>query len=109
MKVDLALRAVAEAEHIEVTDEALGEEITALAQRLGQEPAIVREEFERAGHLPEVRSDLRKRAAFEWLLERAEVVDEDGEPLDRALLEVQPPAVEDSAETDHRHQPEEAE
>lgn len=108
VRVDLALRAVADTEGLDATAEDLDAEIVALAERLGQEPAMVREEFERAGHIPAVRSDLRKRTAFEWLLERAEVVDEDGGPIDRSLLEANPEHP-DSIPTEHHHDPEEAE
>ena len=51
----------------------------------------VRREFERGGQLAAVRSDVRKRKALDWLLERVEVVDEDGQPIDRAELEIRPP------------------
>ena len=37
--------------------------------------------------MPAVRSDLRKRKALEWLIEHVEIVDEDGNPIDRAALE----------------------
>ena len=50
----------------------------------------VRAEFERGGNLSAVRSDVRKRKALDWLLERVEIVDEDGQPIDRADLEIGP-------------------
>ena len=93
MKVDLALRAVAEAEGIECTDDDLTEEIDGVAARVGKSPEQVREQFERVGQLSAVRSDIRKRKALEWLLERAEVVDADGATIDRSELEL--PADED--------------
>ena len=47
---------------------------------------------------------MRKRTALEWLLERVEIVDEDGQAIDRAELELTPedvsPAPSDAAETD---------
>jgi trigger factor len=89
-RIDLALRALAEAEGIVATDEQLDEEFTEAAQRMQRDPAEFRAEFERTGDLEAVRSDLRKRGALEWLLERVEIVDEDGNPLDRSDLE--PPA-----------------
>lgn len=90
VKVDLALRAVAEAEGIECTDEDLDLEIEGVALRVGAGADEVREQFERAGQVSAVRSDIRKRKALEWLLDRAEVLDQDGEPIDRSELE--PPA-----------------
>jgi len=93
VKVDLALRAVAAAEGLDCTDEDLEAEIEGVAERVGQSPESVREQFERVGQLSAVRSDIRKRKALEWLIERVEVRDEDGSPIDRS--ELQPPADED--------------
>jgi trigger factor len=87
VKVDLALRAVADAEQIECTDEELDAEIERVAAQVSEKPARVRAQFERGGQLPAVRSDIRKRKAFEWLLERVEIVDQDGQPLERSELE----------------------
>ncbi len=88
VKVDLALRAVAEAEGIECTTEDLDDEIDGVAARVGQSPEQVRERFERVGQLSAVRSDIRKRKALEWLIERAEVLDPDGATIDRSELEL---------------------
>ena len=90
VKVDLALRAVADAEEIECTDDDLEEELTSVAERVGEKVDKVRREFERGGQLAAVRSDVRKRKALDWLLERVEIVDEDGQPIDRAELEIRP-------------------
>jgi len=88
VKVDLALRAVAEAESIECTEDDLTDEIDGVAARVGQSPEEVRERFERVGQLSAVRSDIKKRKALEWLLERAEVLDPDGATIDRSELEL---------------------
>jgi trigger factor len=96
VKVDLALRAVADAEGIECTDEDLTDELEAVAERVGQPVDEVRERFERAGQISAVRSDIKKRKALEWLLERAEVLDPDGVTIDRSELEL--PVDDDDAE-----------
>jgi trigger factor len=88
VKVDLALRAVAEAEGIECTDEDLEQEYAQVAERLNLKAKEVRRQFERAEQVPAVRSDVKKRKAFDWLLERVEIVDEDGTTIDRAALEL---------------------
>ena len=100
VKVDLALRAVAEAEGIECTDEDLAEELDGVAARVGQTADEVRERFERVGQLSAVRSDIRKRKALEWLLERAEVVDSDGAIIERSELELPVDTDDDTEETD---------
>ncbi|WP_208028204.1 trigger factor [Rhabdothermincola sediminis] len=86
-KVDLALRAVADAEGLEATEEDLDAEYEAAASRLGVDPAKMREEFARGGQEQAVRSDIKKRKALDWLVERVEIVDEEGHPIDRADLE----------------------
>ncbi|HEV3225300.1 MAG TPA: trigger factor [Acidimicrobiales bacterium] len=88
VKADLALRAVADAEGFEATDDDVDAEITALAERLDEKPAKVRQQFERADQLPAVRSDIRKRKALDWLVEHVELVDEQGVPIERAALEL---------------------
>jgi trigger factor len=89
VKVDLALRAVADAEGIECTDDDLDAEVVQVAERVGEKVGRVRQEFERGGQLAAVRSDVRKRKALDWLLEQVEIVDDDGQPIDRADLEIQ--------------------
>jgi trigger factor len=98
VKADLALRAVAEAEDIEATDEEVDAEIVQLAERVGQKPERLRKELERADQVPAVRSDVKKGKALEWLVERVEIVDDEGQPIDRALLEA-PEVPEEVAET----------
>src|SRR5690606_1710863 len=87
VKVDLALRAVAVAEGIDVSDEELDEEIEGVAARVGATPEQVRERFESVGQISAVRSDIKKRKALEWLIERVEVVDAEGNAIDRSELE----------------------
>lgn len=96
VRVDLALRAVATAEDIEVDDDDLDAEIESVAVRVGQPAKKVRQQFERNGQIPLVRSDVRTRKAMDWVLERIEVVDRDGTVLDRAALLADP-------EHDHQH------
>lgn len=88
VKVDLALRAVAESEGFVVSDEDLDKHLAELARRFGGEVEEIRTNFERAGQMLAVRSDIKKGKALEWLLERVELVDEDGNPVDRASLEL---------------------
>jgi trigger factor len=87
VRVDLALRAVAEAEELDISDEELEDEIVHIAGHVNEKPDKVRRQLERNDQLPLVRSDLRKKKALDWLLEHVEVVDDEGEPVDRALLE----------------------
>jgi trigger factor len=96
VKADLALRSVAQAQAIDVTDDEVEAEIGRLAVRFGEKPAALRRELERGDGLQAVRSDLKKGKALEWLVEHAEVVDEEGRAIDRSLLE--PEATEEQDE-----------
>jgi trigger factor len=97
VRADLALRAVAEAEGIEADDDDLDEEFDGLAQRLELPVGDVREQLERGGQVPALRSDIKKRKALEWVIERVEVVDDDGNVIDRDDLETPSPDDDDEA------------
>jgi trigger factor len=88
VKVDLALRAVADAENIDCTDEDIEAEYASVAERVGEDVSVIRERFERAEQVSAVRSDIRKRKALDWLLTHVEIVDEEGLAIDRADLEI---------------------
>jgi trigger factor len=90
VKLDLALRALAQSEGLEPTDREVDAYIARLANDAGAEPdklEQLREEVQRRGQLPAIRSDLRKSKAFDWVVEHADIVDEEGKRVDRALLE----------------------
>ena len=88
VKADLALRALVEAEAIEITDEELDEELAAMGTRLDMDADQVRDQLERAGRLSAVRSDRRKAKAMRWLMDSVELVDENGTPVSRDDLKV---------------------
>lgn len=102
VKADLALRAVAEAESLEVDDDDVDAEIEALAQRFGQKPDKVRRQLERNDQISAIRSDLRTRKALDWILEHVEIVDPDGTPIDRGEL-IPDAEAHDHAGHDHPH------
>ncbi len=87
VKADLALRAVAEAEGIEGDDDAVEAQIHHMAHQIHEDPDEVRGRLERADQLQAVRSDVAKSKALEWLVDHAEIVDEEGRPVDRGDLE----------------------
>jgi trigger factor len=86
VSADLALRALADAEDLEVTDEDVDTHIERLASRLSRTPRQLRQQLERDGQVQAVRSDVRKTKAVEWLIEHVDLVDLEGQPIDRALL-----------------------
>ena len=86
VRADLALRALADAESIEVTDEELDEALAEMAEQARTTPRDLRRRLEHAGRLPAVRSDRRKAKALAWLIEHVELVDDDGNPVSRDEL-----------------------
>jgi trigger factor len=88
IRVDLGLRALSEAEAIEADDSDLDAEIERIAQQVGEKPAKVRKQLDRNDQLSLVRSDVRRRKALDWLIEHVEIVDPDGAPIDRELIDV---------------------
>ncbi len=90
VKADLALRALADAEQLEVTEDDLESEIQGLSERMQQSPAALRQQLESADQMPAVRSDIRKAKALEWLMEHVEIVDDEGKPIAREDLQPDP-------------------
>ena len=86
VKADLALKAVAEREGIEASDEELNEEIVRIAEQRKQRPTAVRRQLEDEDQLPAVLSGIRKTKALEWLIGHTEFVDEEGRAIDRSEL-----------------------
>lgn len=87
-RLDLALRAIAEAENLEVTDHDLEHELEHIGGHLDKTADEVRAEFVEAGRMPALRADLLKNKALDWVLERVKVVDEDGHPVSPDALEL---------------------
>ena len=100
VRLDLALRAVAAAEGLEADDDTLEAElhqvVLAATRRAPAdegseldttaEASRLREALASAGQLSPMRSEISKRAALEWITERVELVDPDGEVIDPELL-----------------------
>ena len=86
VKVDLALRSVADAEGIEVSDDDLEAEYQRIAVRVNQKVNQVRKAYERNDAVSGLRGEIRKAKALEWLLRHVEIVDTEGQPIDRELL-----------------------
>lgn len=87
-RVDLALRAIALAEAIEVLEEDLDLEFEAVAARVQQDSDLVRTQLTEAGHLPALKTDISKRKALDWLTESVTITDEAGNSIVFADLAV---------------------
>lgn len=98
VRADLALRALADAESVEVDDAELDEAIAEMAGEVRTTPAELRRRLEHAGRLAAVRSDRRKAKALAWLIEHVELVDEDGNPVSRGELRTDRDSVAEAAD-----------
>ncbi len=86
VKVDLALRAVALAEGLEVTDDDVAAEYARIALQVRQKASEVRKLYEKNDAVTDLIAQITKTKALDWLLEHVEVVDPAGNPVDRDLL-----------------------
>jgi trigger factor len=85
VRADLALRAVIAQEEIAATDDEVDAEVERIAQQMDEKPAKVRKDLERRGVIEAVRSDIARGKALAFLMDHAEVVDADGNPVDLSL------------------------
>ena len=86
VKSDLALRAVAVAETLEVAAEELEHEYAQMAMRFGQKAKDIRRAYEQNDAVPELIGQIRKNKALDWLIHHVEFVDENGVPMDRDVV-----------------------
>ena len=86
VKVDLALRAVATAEEIEVGDDDLEKEYARIAMQVQQKAKDVRRAYESNDAVTDLKAQIRKTKALDWLVEHVEIVDVNGAPIERDLL-----------------------
>ena len=85
-KIDLALRALVREEATEITGEELDEEIKAYAESAGIDFQLFKEQVTANGQIKVVELEMAKSKALENLLKEVEIVDEDGNPVDREIL-----------------------
>jgi trigger factor len=86
VKVDLALRAVAAAEALVVSDDELEGEYLRMGMQFGQTAKAVRKAYEDNDAVSELTAQLLKSKALDWLLHRVEMVDPEGNLLDSDLI-----------------------
>jgi trigger factor len=86
VKVDLALRAVATAEALVVSDDELEDEYLRMAMQFGQTAKAVRKAYEDNDAVTELTAQLLKSKALDWLLHRVEMVDPEGNALDTNFI-----------------------
>jgi len=73
VKAELLLDRIASAEKIEVTDEELEKEITAMAERSGESATALRARLTKQGALDSMKSKLRSNKTIEWLYRNSRI------------------------------------
>ncbi len=106
MKVDLALRAVAAAEAIEADDDDLAAEYERLAMQVNQKPSQVRKAYESNDLATDLKAQIRKSKALDWLLHHVAMVDPDGNPIDNDLVLGHSHEHDDDHDHEHEHETE---
>ncbi len=86
VKVDLALRAVATAEGLGVDEDDLGREYARIAMQVNQKASAVRKAYEANDAVSDLTSQIVKSKALDWLIHHVDVVDPEGQPVDRDLI-----------------------
>lgn len=86
VRIDLALRAVARKEALEVSEDEVDVEIERIALGAKVKPAHVRRAYEENDAMDDLRAQMRKSRALDWVLERCEYRDPDGGRIDAAIL-----------------------
>ena len=88
-KVDLALRAIAANENIEVDDDDIEEEFERMAEQFQTSVNDLRHQIEEQGDgLGPIQAEIGKRKALEWLVAEVNLVDEEGNTVDRSEMEL---------------------
>jgi trigger factor len=86
VKVDLALRAVAVAEGLDADEGDLDLEYQRMAMQVDQKPNQVRKAYEQNDLVPELVAQIRKSKALDWLIHHVQMVDAEGNTLDRDVV-----------------------
>jgi trigger factor len=86
VRIDLAMRALVRAEHLEPTPEEIDEELETTATAMNVEAEILRTNLRNTGRVVAFQAEVAKMKASRWLAENVTFVDPDGVEIDRALL-----------------------
>ena len=108
VKVDLALRAVAESESIGVEPYDFDAEYARMAMQYGQKAKDIRKAYEQNEAVPELAAQIRKSKAFDWLLHHVAFVDDTGAAIDRDTLLGHTHDDDGGHGDDHDHEPDTA-
>jgi len=86
VRIDLAMRALVRAEHLEPTPEEIDQELETTAAAMNVDADILRTNLRNTGRVVAFQAEVAKMKASRWLTENVTFVDPDGVEIDRALL-----------------------
>jgi len=108
VKVDIALRAVALAESLEASEDDLENQFERIATQVKKKPAAIRKAYDTNDAIADLRAQISKSKAIDWLLHNSKFVDDQGNEIstdtvlgDHSHDEIV--ALEPESETDHEH------
>ena len=85
-KVDIALRAVAVAESLEASEEDLERQFDRIATQLKKKPAVIRKAYDKNDAIADLKAQIAKSKAIDWLLHNSEFVDDKGNKIDNETI-----------------------
>jgi trigger factor len=86
VRVDLAMRALVAAEHLEASPQEVDEELERTAEAMGVSADVLRDNLRDSGRVVSFTSEVSKMKASKWLSENVVYVDPEGVEIDSALL-----------------------
>jgi trigger factor len=100
VRVDLAMRALVAAEHLEATPEEIDEELERTAEAMGASADLLRTNLRDSGRVISFAAEVSKMKASKWLGENVTYVDPEGVEIDQALLRADQSDEGDDTESD---------
>ena len=94
-RIDLGLRAVAHVEYLDEEEEAFENYLEKMATQMQMKAEELHDALKQSGRLIDVRADIAKEAALQWIFDRVKLLDEDGNQVDSAILEIKEPDIPD--------------
>jgi hypothetical protein len=82
VKVDIALRAVALAQKLDATEDDLEMQFERIAAQVKKKPAAIRKAYDKNDAISDLRSQISKSKAIDWLLHNSKFVDDKGNAID---------------------------
>ena len=95
-RLDLALRALANAEGLAATDDEVDEQVAQIANASGMDTDDARERLRLSGQLFALRAEIAKRKALDWVFDNVKLVDDKGNDLTRSDITGEAPKIEEA-------------